>query len=124
MQPTILVCNNRPGKLFIHGAKPLNKSSDSRVRYKISPIQIKSGNAVRDQLDAVLQMVVIIASPAGLLVNNSKPTKATPMRAKPIQTPVPSKKNSVKRNIPVKSKFSINLLPYHLSFLFLNNQQI
>ena len=28
VHPTIFVCNNLPGKLFIQGAKPLNKSSD------------------------------------------------------------------------------------------------
>ena len=31
VEPTIFVCKSLPGKLFIHGDNPLNKSSDKRV---------------------------------------------------------------------------------------------
>ena len=40
-------------------------SSDSRVRNRISPIQMKSGSAVSVQLDSEPQIVTAIASPAG-----------------------------------------------------------
>jgi hypothetical protein len=46
-------------------------------------------------------MVVIIASPAGRDVNNSMPTQATPMRAKPTQTELPSSKNKTKRKMNI-----------------------
>ncbi len=49
-------------------------SSLSRVRNRISPIQMNSGRAVRVQDDEVVQMVVIIESPAGLGVNATMPT--------------------------------------------------
>ncbi len=73
-------------------------SSDSRVRYKISPIQMNNGNAVSVQLDEADQIVVSIVSPTGRVVNNSIPTQATPSSANPTQTPVPSSRNRTNRN--------------------------
>ena len=72
-------------------------SSDSRVRNRISPIQMKSGRAVSVQLDEDAQIVVIIVSPTGRVVNNSIPTQATPISARPTQTPVPRSRKSTKR---------------------------
>ena len=40
-------------------------SSDSRVRNRISPIQMNSGSAVSDHDEDERQIVVIIASPTG-----------------------------------------------------------
>ena len=48
-----------------HGARPLNMSSESLVRKRISPIQTKSGSAVSVHDDDEPQMVTAIASPAG-----------------------------------------------------------
>ena len=68
---------------------------------------MNSGRAVSVQLDDEVQMVVIMASPAGREVNSTMPTQATPSRASPTQTPVPSKRNRVKRKIPVSANSSM-----------------
>ena len=68
-------------------------SSDSLVRNRISPIQIKSGNAVKVQEDADPQMVITMLSPTGRLVNSSIPIQATPASDRPIQTPLPKMAN-------------------------------
>ena len=101
VQPAILVCNKPPGKNRIHGARPRNKSCDSRVRNNISPIQINRGNAVNVQLLAPVQMVVIIASPAGRLVNISIPTQATPINASPTQTELPKSRNKTNKKTKI-----------------------
>ena len=72
-----------------------------RVRNKISPIQMKRGSAVRVQLDADPQMVMAIASPAGLAENICMPTQATPESVRPIHTPLPKIKNKVRTKSPV-----------------------
>lgn len=64
-QPMTLVCSSRPGSRFSHGARPLNRSSDRRVRNRISPIHRNSGRAVSVQLDEAPQIVTAMASPAG-----------------------------------------------------------
>ena len=56
------------------GDRPRNMSSDKRVRYRISPIQMNKGSAVKVQEDEADQMVVSIASPGGREVNSSIPT--------------------------------------------------
>ena len=94
MQPTILVCTSPPGNFASHGDSPLNISSDSRVLNRISPIQMNSGSAVSvHELDEA-QIVVTIASPTGRVVNSSIPNQATPISARPTQTPVPSRNSS------------------------------
>ena len=65
VQPMTLVCSSRPGSRSSQGARPLNMSSDSRVRNRISPIQTNSGSAVSVHDDAEPQIVTAIASPAG-----------------------------------------------------------
>src|SRR4051812_1969400 len=65
-----------------------------RVRNRISPIQMKSGSAVRVQLDDEPQIVTAIASPAGRELNSCMPIQATPDSVKPIQTPLPRIRNS------------------------------
>ncbi len=45
------------------GARPLNISSERRVRYSTSPIQMNSGSAVSVQLLELVQTVMIIALP-------------------------------------------------------------
>src|SRR5258706_7981884 len=88
-QPTTLVCSRRPGSRCIQGARPRNMSSDSRVRNRISPIQMKSGRAVKVQLDADPHTVTAIASPAGRELKSCIAIQATPDSARPIQTPLP-----------------------------------
>src|SRR5689334_6750558 len=52
-QPRMFTCMRRPGSQPSHGARPSNISSESRVRYRISPIQTNSGSAasVHDALE-------------------------------------------------------------------------
>src|ERR1043165_3583814 len=64
VQPMMFVCKSRPGTRSSHGASPLNMSSESRVRNRISPIQTNSGSAVNVHDDVVPQIVIAIASPA------------------------------------------------------------
>ena len=59
---------------------------------------MKSGKAVRVQLLDEAQIVVTIVSPAGRVVKSSIPTHATPIRASPTQTPVPSSRKRTTRN--------------------------
>ena len=64
-------------------------SSDSRVRNRISPIQMKSGSAVSVHDDDAPQIVTAIASPAGRDEKSCMPIHATPASARPIHTPLP-----------------------------------
>lgn len=82
-QPITLVCSSRPGSRFSQGARPLNRSSDRRVRNRISPIHRNRGRAVRVQLDAAPQIVTAMASPAGRLEKISMPIQAVPARVRP-----------------------------------------
>src|SRR5437773_2497035 len=89
VQPMILVCRSRPGTRSSHGASPLNMSSESRVRKRISPIHTNSGSAVSVHDDVVPQIVSAIASPAERDEKSSIAIHATPTNARPIQTPAP-----------------------------------
>src|SRR5205823_8246793 len=104
VQPMMLVCSNRPGTRSSQGASPLNMSSDSRVRKRISPIQTKSGSAVSVQDDAVPQIVTAIASPAEREEKSAIAVHATPASASPIQTPLPSSANSATINSVVTKR--------------------
>ena len=68
---------------------------------------MNSGRAVSDQLDEAVQMVVIIASPAGRDVNSSMPMNATPSSARPTQTPLPSSSSIANRNTAVRANCSM-----------------
>src|SRR4030042_428503 len=93
-QPTTLVCISLPGRGPIQGARPRKRSSESRERKRISPIQIKRGRAVSVQLDREPQTVVAMASPAGRVVKSSIEIQATPIRDSPTHTPDPRRKKS------------------------------
>src|SRR6218665_587728 len=84
VQPTTLVCSRRPGRPCTQGDRPLNMSCDSRVRNRISPIQMNRGKAVSVQLEAEPQIVTAMASPAGRDENSCMPIQATPERVSPI----------------------------------------
>ena len=91
--PTTLTWIKPPGNFCIQGDNPLNKFSESFVLNKISPIQTNSGNAVSVQEEDVPHIVVAIASPTGLEVNNIMPIADTPIILNATQIPDP-KKNS------------------------------
>src|SRR2546430_17054294 len=86
VQPMMLVCSRRPGTRSSQGASPLNMSSESRVRNRISPIHTNSGSAVSVQEDAVPQTVTAMASPDGRDEKSSMPIQATPANGSPIHT--------------------------------------
>ena len=88
VQPMMLVCSSRPGSFCSHGARPLNMSSESLVRKRISPIHRKSGSAVSVQEDIEPHTVTAIASPTGRLVKSSMPIQATPRSESPIHRPL------------------------------------
>ncbi len=90
-QASTLTCMSRPGSQFSQGAKPRNISSDSRVRNRISPIQMKSGKAASDH-DALLPQTVVASTlPAGMPPPaNCMPAHPVAIRATAIQTPPPS----------------------------------
>jgi hypothetical protein len=71
----------------------LNKFSESLVLNNISPIQTNKGKAVKVHDDEVPHMVVAIASPTGLEVNNIIPIADTPIMLIATQIPVPKKNN-------------------------------
>src|SRR6185503_7746064 len=76
-QPRMLTCIRRPGSQPSHGASPSNISSDSRVRYRISPIQTNSGSAasVHEALEPQNDWKRFTSG--GLLVKNCRPNHAT-----------------------------------------------
>ena len=63
-------------------------SSDSRVRNRISPIQMNSGSAVSVHEALALQTVVASTEPIGTLVVSSMATKPISPRATAIHTPL------------------------------------
>ena len=71
----------------------MNKFSESFVLNKISPIQTNSGKAVNVQEEDVPHIVVAIASPTGLEVNNIMPIADTPIILNATQIPDPKKNN-------------------------------
>src|SRR3954451_3809773 len=103
-QPTTLVCSSRPGSACIHGARPLNMSWLSRVRNRISPIQMNSGRAVSVQLAEDPQIVTAIASPAGRELKSCMPIHATPDSVRPIHTPLARIRNSAPTSSSVMLK--------------------
>src|SRR5215213_1173402 len=82
---------SRPGSQFSQGANPRNISSDSRVRNRISPIQMNSGKAASDH-DALLPHTVVASTlPAGMPPPaNCMPAHPVAIKATAIQTPAPS----------------------------------
>ena len=118
-QPMTFVCSKRPGNLFNQGAKPLNKSCERRVRKRISPIHKKRGNAVSVQLEDAPQIVMAIASPAGLVENNSIPIQAVPANVRPTHTPPAKKpKSETINNVTIKISFmALLLLRIHAGFM-------
>src|SRR4029079_5386192 len=93
-QASTFTCISRPGSQVNHGASPSNISSDSLVRYRISPIQMKSGNAasVHDALDPQNDWNRLTSG--GVEVKNCRPNQATAASEIAIQTPPESRTSS------------------------------
>jgi hypothetical protein len=79
------------------------------VLNNISPIQTNKGNAVKVQEEEVPQIVVAIASPTGLEVNNIMPIADTPIILKATQTPDPKKNNKTMIKKIVKNISAIKI---------------
>ena len=111
--PTTFTCTNPPGNFDNHGDKPLNKFSDNLVLNKISPIQTKRGRAVNVQDELVPHIVVAIASPTGLVVNNNIPIADTAIMLKATQIPEPNKNSNKEiKNIVKYISVIFNLFSY------------
>ena len=121
-QPTTFTCTNPPGNLDNHGDKPLNKFSDNLVLNKISPIQTKRGRAVNVQEELVPHIVVAIASPTGLVVNNTMPIAETAIILKATQTPDPNRNNNKAIKKIVKYISVIVNLFFYLGLKKLNDE--
>src|SRR5438552_14415921 len=86
-QPRMFTCINRPGSQPSHGESPSNISSESLVRYRISPIQTNIGSAasVHEALEPQNDWKRFTSG--GVLVKNCRPNQATAASAMAIQTP-------------------------------------
>src|SRR5262245_18662262 len=94
-QPSTFTCRSRPGMRPSHGARPRNISSDSLVRNRISPIQMKSGRAASSHDAALPQILVASTAPAGILpAANCMPIQPQASRLMAIHTPDPSSTTS------------------------------
>src|ERR1041385_4066908 len=89
-QPTTFTCTSRPGSHCSQGDRPRNISSDSRVRNRISPIQMNSGNAASVQDDLDLHTVVASTEPIGTDVVSAMAMKPSSPSETAIQMPLPS----------------------------------
>ena len=65
----------------------MNKLSDRRVRHRISPIQMNSGNDARPHNEICDQIVVAMAGPMGRDVNSAMAKAPAISSAVPIHTP-------------------------------------
>ena len=90
-----LMCASRPGRRDIHGARPENIRSASRVRNRISPIQMKSGSAVSAQSVLPPNTVVASRAPALVLVKSATATPPTTIMDTAIHSP-PARSTSSK----------------------------
>ena len=89
----MLTCSSPPGMRRTQGARPLNSSSDSFVRNRISPIQTNIGSAARVQDPVDSQKAEARKSPGCgcTKVIATQPTAASDME---IQSPAPSSMQS------------------------------
>ena len=89
----MLTCSSRPGMRRTQGARPLNSSSDSLVRNRISPIQTNIGSAARVQLPVASQKAEARKVP-GLGCTKVIATSPTAASESAIQSPAPSRTQS------------------------------
>src|SRR5262245_23978375 len=103
-QPRMLTCIRRPGSQPSQGDRPSNISSDSLVRYRISPIQTNSGSAARVSEALERQNDWNRLGIGSALVKNCRPNHATAASEIAIQTPPTSSiSSSTNSTIPASS---------------------
>src|SRR5882762_2110365 len=98
-QPRMFTCINRPGSQPSHGDSPSNISSESLVRYRISPIQTNIGSAARVHEALDPQNDWNRFTSGGVLVKNCSPNQATAAREMAIHTPPINRTNSKEKRI-------------------------
>ncbi len=84
----------RPGKKLIHGARPLNKFSDKRLRTRISPIKINNGKANIVALLTLFQSIFDNIVNGGLSVKKTTPNNPTTNNETPTHTVLPRNSTS------------------------------
>ena len=110
-QASTFTCISRPGSQLSQGARPRNISSESFVRNRISPIQMKSGRAASVQDAELPQIVVASTEPAGMPPpTNCMPTQPQAMSAIAIHTPPARSRASSRSSRPEISMSSMT--PY------------
>ena len=96
-----MTCISRPGSQLSQGDRPRNISSDSRVRNRISPIQMNSGSAASVHEALLPQTVVASTAPAGMPpATNCMPAQPQAISAIAIQTPPASSTISSRSSSP------------------------
>ena len=86
-QPKIFTWSSLPGNLVSQGDNPLNMSSDSLDRSKISPININIGSAASAHEWLCPQIVVARIGPIGAFESNAMPATPVIINANATQTP-------------------------------------
>src|SRR5687767_15298276 len=76
-QPRMFTCIRRPGSQPSQGARPSNISSESLVRYRISPIQTNSGSAASVHEALEPQNDWNRFTSGGVVVKTASPNQAT-----------------------------------------------
>src|SRR5688572_13903647 len=107
-QPRMFTCIRRPGSQPSQGARPSNISCESRVRYRISPIQTKSGSAasVHEALEPQNDWKRFTSG--GLEVRNCRPAQATTASEIAIHTPPASMTSSSPSSTTAEARIVIS----------------
>ena len=93
-QPRTFTCISWPGSQVTQGAMPRNRISDSLARWRISPIQMKSGSAASVHDAVVCHIDVASDFSIGTVLKKASPIQPTPSSDRAIQTPDPRNANS------------------------------
>src|SRR5436190_11007798 len=106
-QARMLTCISRPGSQRSHGARPLNISSESEVRNRISPISTKSGSAARFHEAAEFHIEVTRLTSGGLPVKKCSAAHAALPSAIAIHTPPVSRiESSTSSKRPISTELT------------------
>ena len=106
-EPITFTCSRRPGSRRTQGARPVNMSSDRRVRNRISPIQMNSGKAVMAHSELCPHTVVASNLPTGALEKKAMPITPTVISDRAIHRPPPSKMKMAASKTPTAAVCSM-----------------